>query len=65
MKTQPELQTIPMPQGSCNADSHEGFPALQVYAPGDAVADRRHEHVLRAALLANSCTIHNEAVETH
>ena len=65
MKTQPELQTVPMPHGPCNAGSHEGFPALQVYASGDAVADSRHAHVLRAALLANGCTIRNEPVETH
>ena len=65
MKTQPELQAIPMSHDPCYADNLETFPALQAYAPDQAPADRRHDHILRAALLANGCTIRNEAVETH
>jgi hypothetical protein len=65
MKTQPELQAIPMSHDPCNADNREVSPALQSYAPCQAAADRRHDHILRAALLTSGCTIRDEAVETH
>jgi len=65
MKTHPELQAIPMSHDPCYADNQEAFAALQVYASGEAAADRHHDHILRAALLANGCTIRSKAVETH
>jgi len=65
MKTQPELQSIPMPDSPCYADNREAFPALQTYASSEASAAGCHDHVLRAALLANGCRIRKEVVETH
>ena len=65
MKTHPELQAIQMSHGPCDADYQEAIPTLQVYASGEAAASRRHDHLLRAALLANGCTSSSKAVETH
>jgi len=65
MKTQPELQAIPISPDPCNADNREVSPALQSYAPDQAATDRRHDHILRAALLENACTIREVAVDTH
>ena len=65
MKTQPELQAIPISHDPCNTDNQEVSPALQSYAFGQAAADRRHDHILRAALLANGCTIRDPAVDMH
>jgi len=56
MKTQPEFAAIPMSPDPCHADGLETYPALQVYAAGSVATDRHHEHILRAALLANGCT---------
>jgi hypothetical protein len=65
MKTQPELQAVPMSHDPCYTDNQEALPDLQVYAFGEAAADRRHDHILRAALLTKGCTIRKETVETH
>ena len=65
MKTQPKPQAIPMSHEPWYADNQTAFPALQAYAPGQSAANRPHDHILRAALLTNGCTIQNEAVETH
>jgi hypothetical protein len=65
MKTQPELQAIQVSHDSCNADNREVLPALQTYEFGQSGAGRRHDHILRAALLANACTRVDEAVEKH
>ncbi len=53
MKTQPELEAVPMSHDSRHTDSREAFPALQLQETGNTVADKRHDHILRAALLAN------------
>ena len=65
MKTQPELQAIPMSHDPRYADHQEAFPALQTYAVGETVADRRHDHILRAALLSTGHTTRKETAETH
>ena len=65
MKTQLELQAITISPDPCNADNREAAPALQTYVPDQAAADRRHDHILRAALLENACTIREVAVDTH
>jgi len=53
MKMQPEFEAIPMSHEPSHTDRLEAYPALQVYAAGSVAADKRHEHILRAALLAN------------
>ena len=65
MKTQPELYAMLMSHDPCHADNREVFPALQTYAPDQAAANRRHDHILRAALLIKGCRIGDEVVETH
>jgi hypothetical protein len=55
MKIQPELEAIPMPNDPRNPDSQEALPALQLYQAGCAAADRRHDHILRTALLTAGC----------
>ena len=55
MKMQPEFKAIPMSQDPCHADRLETWPELQIYAADCATAIRRHDHILRAALLANGC----------
>jgi hypothetical protein len=55
MKMQPEFEAIPMSHDPCNADRPEAYPALQEYATGDPAADKCHEYILSAALLANGC----------
>jgi hypothetical protein len=54
MKTQPEPEVILMTHASCCTDSREALPALQLYEVDNTVADKRHDHILRAALLASS-----------
>ena len=65
MKTQPELQAIPMSHDPRYTDNQEALPALQTYAVGETAADRRHDHILRAALLSSCYTTHKETAETH
>jgi len=70
MKTQPELQAIPMSHDPRFADNQEAFPALQTHAFAEAAADRHHDHILRAALLAGGCAVqepytHSKATEMH
>jgi len=55
MKTQPEFAATPMSDNPGHAEGLEVYPALQVYAAGSVPTDRQHEHILRAALLANGC----------
>jgi len=52
MKMQPELETIARYHEPCHADSLDVYPALQTYQADITAADSRHDHVLRAALLA-------------
>ena len=56
MKMQPELEAIPMSHDPRYADSREALPALQSYQAGHAAAERRHDHILRAALLTHGGT---------
>ncbi len=53
MKMQPEFEAIPMFQDPCHADRPEVYPALQVYTADSVATDRRDQHILCAALLAN------------
>jgi len=55
MKTQPEFAAIPMSDNPRHTEGLDVYPALQVYAAGSVATDRPHEHILRAALLANGC----------
>jgi hypothetical protein len=57
MKMQPEFEAIPMSHDPCYADSAEVYPALQPYTAGNIAADKCHEYILRAALLANGCAV--------
>jgi hypothetical protein len=58
MKMLPELEAIPMSHDPCHADSREVLPTptLQLYQAGCSAEDRRHDHILCAALLANGLT---------
>jgi hypothetical protein len=55
MKIQPVLEAIPMSHDPRHADSREALPALQSFQAGYAAADRRHDHILRTALLTAGC----------
>jgi len=57
MKTQPEFETALTSHDPRHADRLDAYPALQVYAAGCVAADTRHDHILRAALLANAGAI--------
>ncbi len=52
MKMQPELEAIARYHDPCHADGQEVYPALQTYQTDMTAADSRHDHILRAALLA-------------
>ena len=53
MKMQPELEVIARYHDPCHADNREAYPALQTVQVDCAAAESRHDHILRAALLAS------------
>lgn len=52
MKTQPELDALTGYPDPRHADGRDVYPALQTYQADSVAADSRHDHILRAALLA-------------
>jgi len=52
MKMQPEIEASTRYREPGHADSREVYPALQTYQVEHASANSRHDHILRAALLA-------------
>ncbi|HYQ70876.1 MAG TPA: hypothetical protein VET88_02990 [Gammaproteobacteria bacterium] len=56
MKTQPELEAMSIYHDPSHPDSQAALPALQLYDAGQFAPEQRHDHILRAALLAgNTC----------
>ena len=55
MKTQLELEALSILHDPCHPDSPAALPALQLYDAGHFVPEQRHDHILRAALLAGNC----------
>ena len=53
MKTQHELETTSILHDPCYPDSRSAIPALQAYTTDSALPAQRHDHILRAALLAD------------
>jgi len=53
MKMQPEFEAIARYHDPCAADNREVFPALQTYQADSTAVEGRHDHILRAALLAS------------
>ena len=53
MKMQPEIETSIMYNDHCHADCRGVYPALQTCQVDITAADNRHDHILRAALLAS------------
>lgn len=53
MKNQPDPDAIHATRDPRHPEDRDAFPALQLYAAGSQSPPPRHDHILRAALLAD------------